>query len=138
MLSLIIASKKVIDSFIVIWKKEETRALLFMISITLLSGTIFYSTVEKFSVIDSLYFSFMTLTTIGYGNYAPATTLGKIFTMIYVMVGLGLMSMFITTVAKSYIYNKKHHSHHHHKKHDEKESNIDKSNEEKIIDNKAS
>ena len=75
----------------------------------------FYSTVEKLSPLDSLYLSFMTLTTIGYGDVHPVTDLGKIFTMVYATVGLGIMAMFISVVAKSYLYSKQSHHHHHHK-----------------------
>ncbi|MFG5423301.1 potassium channel family protein [Enterococcus faecalis] len=91
-----------------------------------MSGTIFYSTVEKLSPLDSLYLSFMTLTTIGYGDVHPVTDLGKIFTMVYATVGLGIMAMFISVVAKSYLYSKQSHHHHHHKN---KEHSAEKSSE---------
>ncbi|EHR4922991.1 TPA: two pore domain potassium channel family protein, partial [Enterococcus faecalis] len=101
-------------------------ALFFLLATTLLSGTIFYSTVEKLSPLDSLYLSFMTLTTIGYGDVHPVTDLGKIFTMVYATVGLGIMAMFISVVAKSYLYSKQSHHHHHHKN---KEHSAEKSSE---------
>ncbi|WP_244851411.1 potassium channel family protein [Lactococcus formosensis] len=75
----------------------------------MISGTIFYSTVEKFSILDALYLSFMTLTTIGYGDLHPITAMGKIFTMIYATVGLGIMAMFISVIAKAFIYSKHKH-----------------------------
>ncbi|WP_431453769.1 ion channel, partial [Enterococcus faecalis] len=49
--------------------------MFFLLATTLLSGAIFYSTVEKLSPFDSLYLSFMTLTTIGYGDVHPVTDL---------------------------------------------------------------
>ncbi|MHC0416881.1 potassium channel family protein, partial [Enterococcus faecalis] len=73
-----------------------------------------------------LYLSFMTLTTIGYGDVHPVTDLGKIFTMVYATVGLGIMAMFISVVAKSYLYSKQSHHHHHHKN---KEHSAEKSSE---------
>lgn len=126
MLSLLISVKKLFSSFLGILKKEDTRALFFLLATTLLSGTIFYSTVEKLSPLDSLYLSFMTLTTIGYGDVHPVTDLGKIFTMIYATVGLGIMAMFISVVAKSYLYSNQSHHHHHHKN---KEHSAEKSSE---------
>ena len=74
MLSLLIATKKLFTSFSFILKKDDTKALFFLMATTLMSGTIFYSTVEKFSILDALYLSFMTLTTIGYGDLHPITT----------------------------------------------------------------
>ncbi|EPH85822.1 hypothetical protein D927_00265 [Enterococcus faecalis 02-MB-BW-10] len=68
----------------------------------------------------------MTLTTIGYGDVHPVTDLGKIFTMVYATVGLGIMAMFISVVAKSYLYSKQSHHHHHHKN---KEHSEEKSSE---------
>lgn len=126
LLSLLISVKKLFSSFLGILKKEDTRALFFLLVTTLLSGTIFYSTVEKLSPLDSLYLSFMTLTTIGYGDVHPVTDLGKIFTMVYATVGLGIMAMFISVVAKSYLYSKQSHHHHHHKN---KEHSAEKSSE---------
>ena len=126
MLSLLISVKKLFSSFLGILKEEDTRALFFLLATALLSGTIFYSTVEKLSPLDSLYLSFMTLTTIGYGDVHPVTDLGKIFTMVYATVGLGIMAMFISVVAKSYLYSKQSHHHHHHKN---KEHSAEKSSE---------
>ncbi|MBD5823133.1 potassium channel family protein [Lactococcus petauri] len=109
MLSLLIATKKLFTSFSFILKKDDTKALFFLMATTLMSGTIFYSTVEKFSILDALYLSFMTLTTIGYGDLHPITTTGKIFTMIYATVGLGIMAMFISVISKAFIYSKQKH-----------------------------
>lgn len=53
-------------------------------------GTVFYHQVEKFSWINSLYFTVITLATVGYGDYAPKTTVGKLFTIVYVVVGIAL------------------------------------------------
>jgi voltage-gated potassium channel Kch len=42
------------------------------------------------SAVDSLYFSVVTLATVGYGDLAPKTTEGKLFTIVYLLVGIGL------------------------------------------------
>lgn len=56
------------------------------------SGTVFYHLVEKLTVLDSVYFSVITLTTIGYGDIVPHTNAGKIFTIFYVLVGISLLA----------------------------------------------
>ena len=65
----------------------------------LVSGSLFYTAVEGWSLVDSLYFSVMTLSTVGYGDFHPSTTLGKIFTVFYIVVGAGIFVAFITKIA---------------------------------------
>lgn len=60
----------------------------------LAAGVVFYHFVEKLSWIDSLYFCTVTLTTIGYGDIAPKTTFGKLFTIFYVLIGVGIIAAF--------------------------------------------
>lgn len=73
----------------------------------LFSGTMFYSQVEVFSMMDALYFSFTTLTTIGYGGLYPVTAIGKLFTMLYAVIGLGIMAGFISVVVQHFTNLKK-------------------------------
>ncbi len=83
------------------WKRDpEFRSLLFLVLVTLLGGTIFYSLEEDWSVVDAFYFSVTTLTTVGLGDLAPTTTVGKLFTVVYILTGLGIILGFIDTVAK--------------------------------------
>ncbi|WP_269849570.1 potassium channel family protein [Methanosarcina horonobensis] len=51
-------------------------------------------------MLDSLYFSVITLTTVGYGDFTPQTVYGKIFTMIYIFFGLGILIGFITPIGE--------------------------------------
>jgi hypothetical protein len=79
---------------------SQFRSLVFLVVITLLGGTIFYSLEEGWSVVDAFYFSVTTLPTVGFGDLTPATTLGKLFTVVYIFAGLGIILGFIDTVAK--------------------------------------
>jgi hypothetical protein len=63
------------------------------------SGTVFYWLVEDLSPVDSLYFSVMTLATVGYGDYTPQTAAGKLFTVVYVLLGVGILLAFLSTLA---------------------------------------
>jgi voltage-gated potassium channel len=83
------------------WKSDELfRVLLALVVSLLLSGTVFFTLVEGWSVLDSFYFSVTTLTTVGFGDPAPATAAGKIFTIVYIFVGLGVIGGFINVLAK--------------------------------------
>lgn len=61
---------------------------------TLVVGATFYHYVEDLSWIDSFYFCTITLTTIGYGDITPHTDTGKLFTIFYVLVGIGIIASF--------------------------------------------
>ena len=77
-----------------------------VIFFTLISGAFFYSAVEHLNLLNAFYLSFVTLTTIGYGDIHPVTDFGKVFTMLYSTVGIGLMTIFVATVAKAYLSTK--------------------------------
>ena len=81
-------------------ERPEFRSLFYWVAGFLALGTWFYAKVEGWSILDSLYFSVITLTTVGYGDFSPKPPAGKIFTMIYVLVGLGLISGFVYLLAE--------------------------------------
>ncbi len=57
--------------------------------ILLIGSCIFYTRIENWSIIDPLYFSVMTMVTIGYGDLVPTSDLSKIFTIIYTFLSTG-------------------------------------------------
>lgn len=66
----------------------------------LLIGTGFYTVVEHWHPLDAAYFSIVTLATVGYGDLTPRTDLGKLFTMVYIVAGLGVLGTFVATITK--------------------------------------
>jgi voltage-gated potassium channel len=48
----------------------------------------------------SLYFSVITLTTVGYGDFSPSTKAGKISTMFNIFIGIGIILGFVNAVAE--------------------------------------
>jgi voltage-gated potassium channel len=83
------------------WRRsEDFRVLVYLVGLLLLGGTVFYSIVEGWSSLDAFYFSATTLTTVGFGDLTPQTALGKLCTVLYLFVGLGIIGGFINTVAK--------------------------------------
>ncbi|WP_367396959.1 potassium channel family protein [Ruegeria atlantica] len=65
----------------------------------ILWASAFYRYVEGWSWLDSIYFSVVTISTVGFGDFSPETAAGKIFTIFYIIVGLGIFVTAATTVA---------------------------------------
>jgi voltage-gated potassium channel len=82
-----------------LWSESQFRSLARLTVIAITSGVVFYSLVEHLSPVDALYFSVTTLTTVGYGDFSPQTTAGKLFTVVYVLVGVGILLAFLSKVA---------------------------------------
>jgi len=79
-------------------RDPDARPLYFAAGGLLLVGTIFYSLVEGWRPLDSLYFCVVTLTTVGLGDFTPKTDLGKVFTIFYVLAGISVILAFANAV----------------------------------------
>ncbi|KYG80197.1 ion channel [Roseivirga ehrenbergii] len=93
-------------------RDKHYRNLLFATITVLVIGTVTYHYLEQWTWLDSLYFSIITLTTVGYGDFSPQTDWGKIFTIIYIVIGVGLILTFINTVYTHFKNIPQDHFHH--------------------------
>lgn len=77
----------------------------FLVVIILLSiGTFYFHKSEKWSYVDSFYFSTITLTTIGYGDLVPTQDSTKIFASFYAIFGIGIMLYVLGAVIGKYLF----------------------------------
>ncbi len=83
-----------------LFKKPKYRSLLIWMLILFASGTAFYHHIEGWSWTDSLYFTVITLATVGYGDLAPTTPESKLFTVVYILLGLSVFVSFASMLAK--------------------------------------
>lgn len=88
-------------------KDQEYRNLLITTILFIVSGTVVYHFVEKWSWLDSFYFSIVALTTTGFGDFSPSTNEGKIFTILYLIFGVGLILRFVDVVYSHYLTSSK-------------------------------
>ena len=103
MLPLILAFRKLARAMGAVWRDPETKALPVVAGALVLSGTIFYWRVEDWTIIESLYFSVVTLTTVGFGDFAPTTPGAQIFTIFYILTGIGVFVALLASVTQQYI-----------------------------------
>ncbi len=87
-------------------RDPETKALPLVAGALLLTGTIFYWRAEDWTIVQALYFSVVTLTTVGYGDLHPTSAGTQIFTIIYILTGLGVFVALLASVAEKYIEQK--------------------------------
>lgn len=90
MISFLLTLKRLLGGLWGAFKLKNFQVLFFLILLLLVSGTLFYTKEEGLSVLDALYFCVTTLSSVGHPDFVPQTDLGKVFTMIYIVVGNGL------------------------------------------------
>ena len=79
-------------------KDKTYRGLIISTFSILFTGTLVYHFVEGWRWLDSFYFSVITLTTVGYGDFSPQTDFGKIFSIFYIISGIGIIFGFINAI----------------------------------------
>ena len=96
MISFILTLKRLLSAVVRIGKEPLFKTLLLTLAIILLSGTMFYYGIEGWSLLNSFYFAFVSLIPTGVNTgLMPEATISKWFTMIYLVVGIGVMLMLI-------------------------------------------
>jgi hypothetical protein len=58
-------------------------------------GTVAYRLLEDWSWVDSLYFSVVAVTTVGFGDLTPSTDGSKLFTVVYILSGITIITTFL-------------------------------------------
>ena len=83
--------------------------ILLILLATLILGSFFYHYVEGWRFLDSLYFSAATMTTIGYGDFTPKTDLGKLFSVFYFFISVGIAIYGMSVFASHFIEIREEH-----------------------------
>jgi voltage-gated potassium channel len=91
-----------LDVLRAIWALRRDRGFVVLAVTTLVligGGTGFYWVWENLTGLDAFYLSVMTLATVGYGDVKPVTAIGKIFTIFFVIMGIGVLLALLTSIA---------------------------------------
>ncbi len=73
-----------------IYHRLELAAVLLLVT-----GTVVYHVLEGWGWIDSLYFSTVALTTVGFGDLAPTRDVSKLFTVAYLLTGVTILVSYL-------------------------------------------
>lgn len=83
--------------------RSEIALVCVLLLVFWLVGIGFYHFVEGLALVDAVYLSAMTLTTVGYGDFTPQTDVGKLFTSVYAFLGIGVFFGFATALMASVV-----------------------------------
>lgn len=93
----------IIKAFVAVVRPLLRDAEIIVLGITIVLllglGSLFYHQHEGWSLVDSLYFCFMTMSTVGYGDLTPSSDTSKLFTIAYTALSVGLFILFATKIA---------------------------------------
>ncbi len=88
-------------------KRENIHRILFYAVFVVLSGSLLIMYFEKkIPFADALWWSIVTMTTVGYGDVSPGTPGGRIVGIFVMLSGIGLLGLLTATIAGMFIENK--------------------------------
>lgn len=79
-------------------RKRVTLALLLLGVVAV--GTLGYVVITRCSVLDGLYMTVISVTTVGYREVMPLSGVGKVFTIFLIITGLGIVFYFLETIVE--------------------------------------
>ncbi|MDB5280099.1 MAG: potassium channel protein [Ferruginibacter sp.] len=66
----------------------------------MLIGTVGYMLIEKYSFLEALYMTVITVASVGFNEVKPLTNPGRVFTILLILINLGLFTYFITWLSR--------------------------------------
>ena len=71
-----------------------------MLALAIVVGVVGYSFLEGYSFLDALYMTVITISTVGYEVVKPLSATGKLFTIVLILINVGLLTYFITLITR--------------------------------------
>lgn len=78
--------------------RRQMVVLWMLLMFLLFGGAFVYTQMEPWTYRESLYFCFVTLSTIGFGDYLPSSPTSKVFSIFYMLFGLGVCMLIIAVL----------------------------------------
>ena len=84
-------------------RAPRVLALLFVVMLIAVAAAAVFSILEGWSFADALYCSAVSMATVGYGDLAPETRAGRLFTTGFLLVGIGFFVLAVSALAEAVI-----------------------------------
>jgi len=85
--------------------RARIRIVLMAVFAAIAVGTVAFHLLEGWSILDSLYVTAQTVTTVGFGDIAPQTALGRAFATVFMMVGVGVVLYALTSTVQAIVHS---------------------------------
>ena len=85
--------------------RARVRIVLLAVLAAMAFGTVTFHLIEGWSILDSLYVTAQTVTTVGFGDLTPRTVLGRAFATVFMMLGVGVVLYALTSTMQSIVHS---------------------------------
>lgn len=85
--------------------RVHVRVVLLAVLTAVLFGTVMFHLLEGWSILDSLYVTAQTVTTVGYGDLTPRTASGRAFAVVFMMASVGIVLYALTSTVQSIVHS---------------------------------
>ena len=85
--------------------RVRVRAVLLAVFGAITLGTVVFHVLEGWSILDSLYVTAQTVTTVGFGDLAPRTPYGRAFAVVFMMASVGLVLYALTSTVQAIVHS---------------------------------
>ena len=85
--------------------RARVRIVLMAVLSAIALGTLAFHLLEGWSILDSLYVTVQTVTTVGFGDLSPQTRLGRAFATVFMMIGVGVVLYALTSTVQMIVHS---------------------------------
>jgi len=79
---------------------RKILSILLLLLIIIIFGILGYTFIEKYNFIESLWQTIITLSTVGFGEVRPMSTMGRLFSIFLIMIGFAVFGYSLTSLTR--------------------------------------
>ena len=84
-------------------REHRLAKILLILLFIIIFGVIGFMVIEEWSFLDALYMTIITISTVGYRELYPLSDQGKIFVIVFIILGVGAFLYVISTIAEYFV-----------------------------------